>query len=742
MVKYAIRLQRYDLFMKRSLPILFFLMLFISVMASAGPVRNKSCVLVQPDGTSFKAVISGDEFFRIKMTADGCAVIQDENGWWCYAGYDADGGKFSSGCKVGKAAPSEVLSRSRDIPYARLAQLAADARRKAPVKEALQIVEPTLTKSGEEPSAPALMRGIVIPAQFANMSFRYTREDFDALLNADSYDRDGAVGSAKEYFNDQFGDSVDFVFDVADIVTLSKDLDYYGGNKSGKSVTESDKAPEEMVMEACRLADEKVDFSKYDQNGDGEVDNVFIFFAGGDEAEGAGDDCIWSHAWYVKDGAGKNLVLDGMVINRYACAAELIRYIENGKEIKYRFASIGTFCHEFSHVLGLWDMYDTDYQGSGGESEALWWSTSIMDGGSHNNMGNTPPYYNALEREMTGISQAELIEKDGVYTLEPIHKGGKAYRLNTDVENEFFLIECRAEESWDSYIGGNGMLIYHVDMTDRPAGFSDLAGTQVSALRRWRTNEVNCNPAHQCTDLIEALPGAGDVRNVFFPSGRAVSLSPEDIRYWSGELGPYSITDIRRDGDKVVFNVIGGDEETTPPDAVSLSYEKFQDAAIVSFESSRPYSGEAVVTWGQTGKETASVNVSPYEEGKYAVVIDGLNPRTSYTVNIQFSINGISGKKSSISFMTSSDTNGYPYLNFKSARRNPDGAFYKNTRLSLRVNNAVGAAGTVWTFNGKKVTVDGSGYYYVKEDGTLKVEVMWEDGSTDVIVKEIKVVEE
>ena len=86
MVKYAIRLQRYDLFMKRSLPILFFLMLFISVMASAGPVRNKSCVLVQPDGTSFKAVISGDEFFRIKKTADGCAVIQDENGWWCYAG--------------------------------------------------------------------------------------------------------------------------------------------------------------------------------------------------------------------------------------------------------------------------------------------------------------------------------------------------------------------------------------------------------------------------------------------------------------------------------------------------------------------------------------------------------------------------------------------------------------------------------------------------------------------------------
>lgn len=728
--------------MKHRLSILFFLMLFVSVMASAGPVRNKSCILVQPDGTSFMAVISGDEFLRIKKTADGCAVIQDESGWWCYAEYDADGGKISSGHRVGSATPAEVLSKSRHIPFARLAQLAADAKRKAPISDALRFVEPVLTKFGETPSEPAVKRGIVIPAQFANMSFRYSREDFEALLNADSYTRDGAVGSAKKYFNDQFGNSVEFSFDVADIVTLSKNLDYYGGNKSGKSVTESDKAPEEMVIEACRLADDQIDFSLYDQDGDGEVDNVFVFFAGGDEAEGAGDDCIWSHAWYVKDGAGKNLVLDGKVINRYACAAELVRYILNGTEVKYKFASIGTFCHEFSHVLGLWDMYDTDYEGSGGESEALWWSTSIMDGGSHNNMGNTPPYYNALEREMAGISQAELIEKDGVYTLEPIHKSGKSYRLNTDTENEFFLIECRSEESWDGYIGGSGLLIYHVDMTERPAGFSDLAGKEVSALYRWRTNEVNCNPDHQCTDLIEAVPGAGNVRNVFYPSGNATSVLPEDMKYWSGDVGPYTITDIRRSGDKVIFNIIGGDEDTTPPEPVALGYDRFQDAAVVTFESSRPYDGDALVSWGQSGKDTVSVTLSPYEEGKYAFVMEGLKPRTSYTVNMAFAINGVSGKQSSISFMTNSDTDGYPYINLKNAKRNPDGSFYKGARLPLRVNNAVGAVKTVWTFNGRQVKVDGSGYYHVTGDGELKAEVMWEDGSTDVIVKEIKMVEE
>jgi M6 family metalloprotease-like protein len=179
-----------------------------------------------------------------------------------------------------------------------------------------------------------------------------------------------------------------------------------------------------------------------DDDGDGEVDNVFVFFAGGDEAEGAGDDCIWSHAWYIKDGAGRNLVLDGKTINRYACTSELTLYRDAAGKVRQRLAGIGSFCHEYSHTFDLPDMYDTDYESSGGHAEALWVSTSLMDGGNYNNLGSVPPNFNAVERELLGLSEPVVIEQSGVYTLEPVNKGGQCYRINT--EEDHFLSHLRS----------------------------------------------------------------------------------------------------------------------------------------------------------------------------------------------------------------------------------------------------------------------------------------------------------
>jgi M6 family metalloprotease-like protein len=497
-----------------------------------------------------------------------------------------------------------------------------------------------------------------------------------------------------------------------------------------------------MIIEACRLVDDKVDFSLYDDDGDGEVDNVFVFFAGGDEAEGAGDDCIWSHAWYLRDGAGKNVNLDGKVINRYACTAEMTRYQTSDGTIKQRLAGIGTFCHEYSHTFGLPDMYDTDYEGSGGESEALWGCTSLMDTGNQNNGGFTPPYFNAIEREILGMSEPELIDADGVYRLEPINESGRCYRINTDVEGEYYLLECRSDKGWDAHIGGSGLLVYHIDKVDRPAGYSDSYHMETTAALRWNLyNEVNCRPDHQCADLIEAVPGAENIRNVFFPLEGADAVDRMRMAYWSGDVSKMSLTGIRFDGEDIVFNVIGASAETTPPDPVSMSYEKFQDAAIVTFECSRIYSGDAYVSWGQTDRLTENVILSPYAEGKYALVLDGLVPRTSYTVSVLFKMGEVTGKTGTISFMTSSDTGGHPYIYLRYVKRNPDGSFPKDSRVPLRMYNAVGAEEIEWTFDGIPVKVDPDGYYKLEKSGTLKAVVHWEDGSRDIVVKEIKVAE-
>ena len=730
--------------MKHSRFFLFLLALLLSITAMARPVRHAVYTLVQPDGSIFHARFHGDEFMRVKTDMMGRAIMQDDAGWWCYASYHDDGTKVCSGFKVGSQAPVSVLSESSDIPYRQLSRLAAVKRSsvmedEVPLMRRLRTGAVHSTKSDEQ--EVIVKHGIVILAQFANLKFKHTREDFERLLSSEGYSRDGAAGSAKEYFDMQFRGDVRFEFAVSEIVTLSRNLDYYGGNVSSTDRAESDRNPEDMIIEACRLVDDDVDFSLYDDDGNGEVDNVFVFFAGGDEAEGAGDDCIWSHAWYLRDGAGRNVSLDGKIINRYACTAEMARYQTPDGEIRQRLAGIGTFCHEYSHTFGLPDMYDTDYEGSGGESEALWGCTSMMDSGNQNNGGTTPPYFNAIEREILGISVPELIETDGVYRLEPINESGRCYKIETDVEGEYYLLECRAAKGWDAHIGGSGLLVYHIDKADRPAGYSDSYHKETTAALRWSLyNEVNCRPDHQCADLIEAIPGASNVRNVFYPVYGVTDIDEESFTSWSGEVGRFAITGIRMEGENVVFNVIGGDEEV-PPLPVSIGCEKFQDAAIITFESNRIYDGEATISWGVTGKDVQTLNVASHEPGKYAVVLDGLTPRTSYTVTISFVLNDVAGKEGTVSFMTNSDNGGYPYIYLKNVKRNPDGTFPMGSRLPLRIYNAIGARDILWTFNGGWICPDKSGYYKVRKDGELKAVISWEDGSKDVLVKEIKISE-
>lgn len=721
--------------MKHSLVLLSILLLFLSIGVYAGPVHKRTCVIRQPDGRTFSAVFHGDEFFRMKTTPDGCAIIQDSDGWWYYARYESDGRKVSTGVVVGEAAPAE----SRYIPFTKLSSLASARRRSV----AGQGVEPVLkrmrkmhmTRSGDESATPMVKHGIVILAQFADLSFKHTAEDFRNLLNQEGYNVGGAQGCAKEYFDDQFNGKVDFLFEVSEIVTLSKDMAAYGGNVTDENGLENDRAPEEMIMEACRLVDPHIDFSLYDDDGDGEVDNVFVFFAGGDEAEAAGDDCIWSHAWYIKDGAGRDISLDGKVINRYACTAELMTFMKTDGTPGQRLAGIGTFCHEYSHTLGLVDLYDTDYARSGGQADGLWGTTSLMDNGNQNNGGNTPPFYNAIEREMLGMSEPELIECDGAYFLEPIHESGRFYRMNTDVEEEYFLFECRDEKSWDSYIKGRGLLVYHVDRSGTDAGYSEVYDMDMTASKRWQYNEVNCRPDRQCADLVEAMPEAANVANVFYPAGGVTEIPAESLAYWSGAVGLKSVTGIAWKDGGIAFNVIGNFLEPMGVECV-----KFQDAAIISFETNRPFDGPAVVTWGVSAHEDHTLELMPYETGKYALILEDLEPRTSYTVNIAFRIGEVVGKNSTVSFLTNSyNINGHPYIYMKNVKRNPDGSFPIGSRLPLRVYNAVGAEDVVWSLNGARIDVDRTGYYEITKGGVLRAEVWWEDGSHDILYKEIMI---
>lgn len=735
--------------------ILLAIVLILSVTANAGPAQRGPVMLKQPDGTCFEGRIRGDEFYKIVTTAHGNAIIQDKEGWWCYAEYRNDGEKCSTGWRVGSDVPAEVRSASKIIPYKVLAENAAEKRLTA-FKDEEPLIRRIINNDAIQTKSGAKVKhGLVILAQFKDVSFQYDRQNFINLLTQRGYRLNGAMGCAKEYFDDQFHGSIDFDFDVSKIVTLPHERAYYG--KNGKDG--SDENPAQMVVDACKLADKSIDFSLYDDDGDGEVDNVFIFFAGGDEAWGAGEDCIWSHAWYVKSGAGITLTLDGKLIDRYACTSELSRKAV-GNTVTDVLAGIGTFCHEYSHTFGLPDLYDTDYEGSGGMSAALWESTALMDAGNQNSSGNAPPYFNALEREILGISSPKIIRTDGGYELEPIHLNGAYYRINTDTDNEYYLLECRSNEGWDKEIGGYGMLIYHIDKSTRDSGLSDRYNNSLRAIDRWTfANEVNCRPDHQCADLIEAdsrldryagpedesyLAMSKDIRTVFFPSNKVNSFPHEGgdgFKFWSGMTSQASLSNIRFAGDKstIQFNVIGFSGTEIPPVAQNITSEVFMDAAILQFNSSKSFEGEATVIFGRTGYLTDTLKVKPYEAGKYSVTLEGLLPDSrTYTASISFEINGVVGEAVETSFMTKrSPSVKWPFIYTGSFPAGSEGAIPVMSKIPLRVYNATDAAEIIWTFNRKQIKPGGDGYFQIKEKGTLKAHITWKDGSEEIIMKEI-----
>ena len=709
----------------------------------AGPAIKSEIIMYQPDGSSFTARLLGDESVKIYMTADGCAIGQGPDGWYYYASYDADGIKDRTEFKVGEQVPPDVKAKSRIIPYDILGARRAEygMQKNGSGRESLlyrtKAARGIATRSGNEVTEK---HGIVILAQFSDLKFKenHTRESFVALLTEQGYSQDGASGSAIDYFNDQFKGQFSFSFEVSDIVTLPHGYAYYGANDKN----EQDIRPAEMIAEACRLADSQIDFSRFDDDGDGEVDNVFVFFAGGDEADGAGEDHIWSQAWYVRDGAGIDLTLDGKVINRFACTSEL-RRTDTGNH--YVFASIGTFCHEFSHTLGLSDYYDTDYELSGGEAKAMWRSTALMDAGNFNNGGNTPPNLNAAERDELGIFEAVELTP-GTHVLEPVDISGQYYKAETGNEGEYFLFECRAEKGWDEYIGGNGLLVYHIDKSGNESGFSAAYGN-LSAKERWLYNEVNCNPAHQCADLVEAYPQAGDVSQVFFPylsgsteiSSFTPITSPAFVS-WNGADSPVAITDIEKDGDNIVITVVEYTGKLAVP--VNVRSDIFQDAAIISWEASSDFATAGVIRWKKSSgsEEYEERTIEAYDGNRYSYVIDGLTPITPYKCEVYFTADGISGTPVSCNFTTKNKrSDNYPFIYLKYVEKNDDGTYPAGSRFPLRLWNAYDAEHVIWYMDGKEISVDASGYYIPEKSGTMKAEIFYEDGSKGIVTKIIKI---
>ena len=295
-------------------------------------------------------------------------------------------------------------------------------------------------------------RGLVILAEFPDMQFKagHDQEKYYNILNTEGYTTtEGFRGSVADYFRDQSAGQFLLTFDVLGPFTTRDSCKYYGANdKDG-----DDMRAHEMIIEMCQAVDSLVDFTDYDWDGDGEVDEVFVVYAGKGEADGGNINTIWPHMWTLEDAMDKTITLDGVAINTYACANELTGL---GK-----INGIGTFCHEFSHCLGFPDFYDT----INGKQYGMG-TFDVMDQGSYGGGGFCPPGYSAYEKMVCGWQMPIVLadEDVDVDSIQPMSDNGETYIIyNDDYPDEFYTIENRQAKGWDKSYPASGLLVIHVD---------------------------------------------------------------------------------------------------------------------------------------------------------------------------------------------------------------------------------------------------------------------------------------
>lgn len=494
------------------------LFVLFCVMAStfAAPARRVPITYRQSDGTDLYVLVTGDETFHYYITIDGVPVIKDANGDYCYATLDDNNRFISTGCiahNAGARGFNELqIIDANDFSGMgnTINAMARAARRGAPAKAA------TVSPMGEV-NVPVLL------VEYADYEFTFSKEEMSDFLNKkdyEGYDNPIAksIGSAKDYFIAQSGGKFTPNFIVTDIITLPNNMAYYGGNNS----SDNDTRPGHMIADALKIADADMDFSIFDNNGDGEVEFVYCIYAGyGENVTGNDENTIWPHQWELSSTTGTK-TYDGVKFDVYACSNELAISEEFSQAYGGKYLSgIGTMCHEFSHCLGLPDFYDTSSSGTGLSTFGYW---DLMDSGSYTAEGYIPTGYSAYERDFMGWRTLEVLTEKGDYSMEALTSGGYGYKIVSDANsNEYYIIENRQQEGWDKYIFNGGMLITHVDYN-------------ASA---WNNNTVNNTKSHLRYSLV---PADNEIIEYDGTNGSEVNASYKgDV--WPGTSGNTAFTD-------------------------------------------------------------------------------------------------------------------------------------------------------------------------------------------------------
>lgn len=435
-----------------------FLTLVISLLGItnlfAARANSNIAKIALADGTVVSARLYGDENFHYYMTLDGTPLKKNAEG------------------KYEKPTQEELKARQVKIQASRVTRASG-----------IGTSSPSYFPHSGSPKA------LVILVQFQDVKFKSTDPvaTFNHYLNAESGEErptaDATVfstkesntnyGSVKQYFTDMSMGAFTPQFDIVGPVTVSQNSAYYGKDRGDNT----DVNFKQMISEACAKVADQVNFTQYDSDNDGYVDLVCIIYAGYSQSvDGNSDDCLWPKSGYdnlykydtngQKVSPTEQLAYNGKTISRYCINNELNETPNKTDEGKHYLAGIGVFCHEFSHTLGLPDLYDTNGNYQNDQCPDYW---DLMDGGSYTYNGYRPTPYSPWEKEIMGWSTPVTLEanKPQQLTLAPYSENSQSYKIEAETGGEYLLLQNIQNTGWYKYLLGYGMLVWRIDYADK-----------------------------------------------------------------------------------------------------------------------------------------------------------------------------------------------------------------------------------------------------------------------------------
>lgn len=450
--------------------------------------------VTQPDGSIIFVFVRGDQAHHWAETLDGYTIVKNNTGYYEYA--TPKNGQLEGNGVIAQNPDERSLVTQRS--------LLALSRHQEPTHlfktltgRSVSAYPSSSARTASEASMPSTgkVRLLAICIDYPDYPSTYTVDDFSRLFNGPNNGR-----SFSEYFKESSYGKLDISVDVIGWTRSKNNYQSYSHGKNGFE------GARDLVAEAIDAAEAQgVDFSDYDNNNDGNVDGIIVVHSGPGAEEAADDSYVWSHRWAIP--------------SRYYDRRNVSDYMVQPETRFGERVNIGVFCHEFGHLLGLPDLYDTN-DANGTNSGIGHWG--LMARGGWAGQEATPAGLSAWSKSALGWADVQDITgKHGAYTLPAAGQNNAFYKIRTPRPNEYFLLENRQQKGVDAELPGSGMAIWHID-SDKTAQYP-------------QSNQVNGDTDRKGVDLeeadgrdeLDALPAhTGDAGDLFPGKSGNASFSP------------------------------------------------------------------------------------------------------------------------------------------------------------------------------------------------------------------------